>query len=190
MDQLSELNSASEERAIRILEPLIERAPEIARRVASHRPFTSINHLRRIIQSKLLELSDPELMELFRAHPELAPANPLAMTSASQSEQGRLNLTADRIDYRDRLDKLNAAYREKFGFPFITALVRHKDIDSVFSEFEACLTRDQNAEINRAVEQIMKVSSARVCRAFSTRCSEGSHDEHAAIKRDQDHEFE
>ena len=38
MDKLSELNAASEEQAICLLEPFIERAPEIAKRVASHRP--------------------------------------------------------------------------------------------------------------------------------------------------------
>lgn len=181
MDKLGELNSATEEQAIFLLEPLIERAPEIARRVASHRPFTSANHLSRIIQSKLLELTDSELVELFRAHPELAPVNPTAMTSASQSEQGRLNLTSDRIEYRDRLDKLNGAYREEFGFPFITALVRHKDMDSVFSEFEGCLAQERSTEINRTIEQIMKVSAARVQKAFSTKCSETSDNEHAAI---------
>ena len=181
MDRLAEFNSASEKQAISLLEPLIERAPEIAKRVASHRPFTSANHLSRIIQSKLLELTDSEMMVLFRAHPELAPANPLAMTSASQFEQGRLNMTSDRIEYRDRLDKLNEAYRDKFGFPFITALVRHKDMDSVFSEFEGCLVQERSTEINRTIEQIMKVSAARVYKAFSTKCSETPNNEHAAI---------
>lgn len=179
MDKLGELNTASEEQAVCLLEPFIERAPEIAKRVASHRPFASVDHLRRIIHSKLLELSDTELVELFRAHPELAPENPLAMTNASQSEQGRLNLTADRSEYRERLDELNASYRQKFGFPFITALVRHSDMDSVLSEFEASLTQDRNAEISRAVEQVMTVSASRVHKAFAAGNTQSPQDDPA-----------
>lgn len=175
MDKLSELNAASEEQAICLLEPFIERAPEIAKRVASHRPFASVDHLRRIIHSKLLELSDSELVELFRAHPELAPKNPLAMTNASQSEQGRLNLTVDHSEYHERLDELNARYREKFGFPFITALVRHSDMDSVLSEFEARLSQERDTEIRRAVEQIMTVSASRVQKAFTAKHMQSPH---------------
>ena len=168
MDRLRELNCADEQRAITLVAPLCERAPEIARRVARRRPFQNPDHLSQAIRSELLGLSEIERIELFRAHPELAPDNPLAMTSESQSEQGRLNLTSQENEYRARLSDLNARYRDKYGFPFITALARHQDIDSVLVEFEARLTSDRNSEMQQAIDQIATVSSSRVRASFGS----------------------
>ncbi len=166
MDRLSDLNSADEQGAIELITPLIERAPDIARRVARHRPFDNPEQLSEAIRSELRNLSEVERIDLFRAHPELAPDNPLAMTSESQSEQGRLNLTAAEGEYRVRLSELNARYREKHGFPFITALVRHADIESVMREFEARLSRDRQMEIEQAIDEIASVSASRVRASF------------------------
>ncbi len=166
MDRLTELNHADEDRATALVEPLIERAPEIAANVARRRPFDGADALVAAIRAELLELGEPACLDLFRAHPELAPDNPLTMTAESQSEQGRLNLTAEDNAYRARLSGLNARYREKFGFPFITALVRHADIDSVLTELETRLANDRDVEIHAALDQITAVSAARVRASF------------------------
>ncbi len=168
MDKLSELNCADEERAISLLEPIVERAPEIAKRVARSRPFKSTDDLRQTIRSELLHLNEEERIQLFRAHPELAPENPLSMTPASQTEQGRLDLTSDTNEFRERLTELNARYHGKFGFPFITALVCHDDMESVLSEFEARLSADREVEIEQALDQVAAVSSSRVSKAFGS----------------------
>ena len=169
MDRLRELNCADEEHAVALIAPLIERAPNIAKKVARRRPFLRIDDLLEAIRLELFELSENDRVELFKAHPELAPDNPLAMTSESQLEQGRLNLTSHQNECRARLSDLNARYREKFGFPFITALVRHPDIDSVLREFEARLTNDRQSEIQLAIDQIALVSSARVQASFGSK---------------------
>lgn len=168
MDRFLELNDAEEEQAIALVTPLVERAPEIATRVVRHRPFQSPDALFDVIRRELLELGETERINLFRAHPELAPDNPLAMTSESQSEQGRLNLTTHDNEFRARLSGLNRRYREKFGFPFITALVRHADIDSVLRELETRLERDRNSEIEEALGQISMVSHSRVHALFGS----------------------
>lgn len=174
MDKLIELNRADEKQAVALLAPLIERAPGIAKQVARRRPFHSTDDLFEAIHGALLALSESACIDLFRAHPELAPDNPLAMTQESQSEQRRLNLTSHESEYRTRLSELNARYREKYGFPFITALVRHADIDSVLKEFEARLTSDRETEIRRAIDQIALVSSSRVRAAFGSSASRTS----------------
>lgn len=166
MDRLEELNNAIEERAIILVAPLIERAPEVARRVVRRRPFESPDDLFQAIRSELLTLNETERIDLFKAHPELAPDKPITMTSESQSEQGRLNLISHENEYKARLSDLNERYREKYGFPFITALVRHPDIDSVLMEFEARLASDRKSEIQMAIDQIAVVSSSRVRMLF------------------------
>jgi OHCU decarboxylase len=182
MDKLEELNSADEEQAFLLLEPLIERAPEIARRVARRRPFESADDLWLAMQSELLDLNEEGRVRLFRAHPELAPMNPPSMTSASQSEQGRLNLTSDTNEFRARLDELNARYLDRFGFPFITALVRHEDMESVLSEFETRISADHESEIEQALEQVVAVSWSRVKAVFEDNGSNKTQDAVADIK--------
>lgn len=168
MSKLNELNGADEEQAILLVAPLIERAPKIAKRVVDQRPFQTSDELFHAIKGELLALSEAELVDLFRGHPELAPENPLAMTDESQFEQGRLNLNSQQNEHRARLFDLNARYREKYGFPFITALVRHPDMDSVLEEFQARLTGDRESEIRQAIEQIATVSSSRVRASFGS----------------------
>lgn len=166
MDRLEQLNSADEMQAVKLLSPMIERAPQIAARVARHRPFTDVRALNQAIWTELHNLSISEKIDLFREHPELAPNNPLSMTEASQNEQGRFDLTDSSHRYREMLSRLNAQYREKFGFPFIIALVRHDNMESVLSEFEARMERNRDTEIAAAIEEVIAVSASRVEHAF------------------------
>jgi OHCU decarboxylase len=159
---LDAINRASDDHAALLLTPLIERAPHIARRVARRRPFSTVGQLCCAIRAELVALNETERVALLRAHPELAPRNPLSMTQESQAEQGRLRLTVDDNTYQARLAAMNARYGEKFGFPFITALARHSDMDSVMAEFEARLAADRSSEIDAAIEQVAAVSASRV----------------------------
>jgi OHCU decarboxylase len=159
---LDEINRAGEEEAARLLTPLIERAPHVAKRVARRRPFRTSDQLCDAIRAELLVLDEAERVELFRSHPELATGNPLTMTRESQAEQGRLQLTAGSNAYQARLAAMNARYREKFGFPFIIALARHGDMESVMAKFEARLNADRATELDAAIEQVAAVSASRV----------------------------
>ncbi len=84
MDKFGELNSADESQAVKLLTPLIERAPDISRRVAKQRPFKNAKELNKAIQTELRNLSASEKIELFREHPELAPDNPLAIAHSGR----------------------------------------------------------------------------------------------------------
>ena len=167
MIKLEALNRASAKDATEMLTPAIERAPEVAALVAERRPFDDLAALQVAIRDALRSLDEAQRIRLFRAHPPLAPENPLEMTRESQSEQGRLELTCADNSHREKLDELNRYYKEKFGFPFITALVRHRNLDSVIEEFEARLVASRPAEIEAAIEQIATVSSSRVSALFN-----------------------
>lgn len=169
MVTLDDLNRADDRTAFGYVSPLIERAPDVAWRVAARRPFADLEALSSAIREELASLNKTDSIVLFRQHPELAPDNPLSMTAESQSEQGRLDLTCLKTEYRERLAAMNAEYRQRFGFPFITALVRHPDIGSVLKEFTERLKADQASEIRSAIEQIAAVSAARVQGAFEER---------------------
>lgn len=166
MSKLDALNCASAEDAVVMLTPMIERAPDVAALVAERRPFTDVAALCKAIHDALLSLEEPQRIRLFQAHPKLMPEDPLAMTPASQFEQERLELTTAGNAYRSKFDTLNRRYQEKFGFPFITALVRHADTESVIADFETRLAASRSDEVNAAIEQIAAVSASRVSAIF------------------------
>ena len=58
--------------------------------------------------------------------------------------------------------------RGRKKIPFITALVRHPDIESVLTEFEQRLTHDRSSEIQQAIDQVALVSSSRVEASFGS----------------------
>lgn len=173
---LEALNRASEADAAQMLEPVLERSPWLARRIAHARPFSDVADLSDHIKAQIIALSDDERLLLLRAHPELAPPEPTLMTSASRDEQGRLSL--DRADGQigARLRQLNAQYHARHGFPFIIALHSARDIASVLDQFASSLDRDTESEMTRALGAVASVAAARLLRQVSSAaltCSEG-----------------
>lgn len=163
---LDEINAVEDRAAAALLLPLAERAPELAAAAAAARPFADAAALAAALQAALEALSEPELLDLFRRHPPLAPAKPEEMTAESRSEQARLGLSAPEGSAADRLDALNRAYAARFGFPFIIALHKHADLGSVFSEFERRIGAPRAVEIIAARAEIASVTRARVRAAY------------------------
>lgn len=165
---LAALNAADEATATALVLPLIERSPAVALAVVRRRPFEGPEALLGAVLDTIRTLDADAQMALLRAHPELAPDEPTAMTADSQGEQGRLGLCSADAALRAQLGALNRAYSEKFGFPFIVALHRHDTLASVLASFEARLGADGPAEIEAALEEIASVVEARVRATFNS----------------------
>jgi len=167
---LRELNSASRESALSLLEPIVERSLWVAEQIVDARPFTSDQDVAQRLVDTILEAGFERRLALFRAHPELAgrEAEEGTMTEASTSEQGRLGLTSLDPDTTARLAGMNAAYSDRFGHPFILALHRVPDLETVFEIFECRLAATPVEEHVSTLAEIASVISARAARAFST----------------------
>ncbi len=59
------------------------------------------------------------------------------------------------------MQRLNAAYREKFGFPFIIA-VRGLDRAQIIAHFNARLSNENEAEFGEALRQIERIAALRL----------------------------
>jgi 2-oxo-4-hydroxy-4-carboxy-5-ureidoimidazoline decarboxylase len=107
--------------------------------------------------------SREEQLALIRAHPDLAgkAARAGAMTASSVAEQSSAGL--DRLTGEEyaRFERLNAAYREKFGFPFIIAVRRH-DKHGILRAFETRLRHGVDDEIQEALSQIADIARLRL----------------------------
>jgi len=102
-------------------------------------------------------------LTLLRAHPDLAGKAAIAgdLTRSSRSEQAGAGLDACTADEFARFERLNAAYKEKFGFPFIVAvkgLTRHDILD----QFEARLDNSREAELQTALAEVNKIARLRL----------------------------
>ncbi len=168
--RLDELNTAPRETALRLLEPLVERSAWVAEQVVDARPFASDQDVAQRLVDTILEAGFEKRVALFRAHPELAGREAVAgtMTDASTGEQDRLGLTSLGPDAAARLAGMNATYAARFGHPFILALHRVPDLDTVFDIFERRLAASPVEEHVSTLAEIASVICARAARAFAT----------------------
>ena len=102
-------------------------------------------------------------LELIRAHPDLAGKAQVAgaLTVDSTAEQASAGLDQCSPDEYERFQALNAAYREKFGFPFVMA-VRGSSRSDILEVFEARLDNDYELEFETALVEIHKIARLRL----------------------------
>lgn len=98
-------------------------------------------------------------MALLRAHPDLAGKLAVAgaLTAASTAEQQGAGLAACTAEEFERFQALNAAYQEKFGFPFILAVAGYQRSE-ILEIFASRLGHDRDAEIRQALEQVHQIA--------------------------------
>jgi allantoate deiminase/N-carbamoyl-L-amino-acid hydrolase len=163
MIPLEKLNTLPPTEFVAVLGTVFEHSPWVAQRVYGLRPFASGVDLHRAMCAAVLQ-AGPELqMALIRAHPELAGKLALggALTAASTSEQkgaGLANCTAPQLA---TLQRLNAEYGKRFGFPFILAVKGHNP-DSVIAALAERVTHDAEREREVALREICRIAAFRL----------------------------
>ena len=107
--------------------------------------------------------SDEEKLEVLKAHPDLAGKLEAAerLTEASAAEQASAGLDALTDAERERFTGLNAAYVEKFGFPFIIAVRDHTKAQ-ILKLFEKRLNNDADVEFAAACAQVERIAELRL----------------------------
>jgi 2-oxo-4-hydroxy-4-carboxy-5-ureidoimidazoline decarboxylase len=102
-------------------------------------------------------------LELLRAHPDLAGRLAVAggLTAASGAEQASAGLNACTPQEFARFQALNAAYREKFGFPFIMA-VKGRSRAEILAAFERRVDNDPETEFSTALSEVHKIALLRL----------------------------
>ena len=154
-----QLNYLSETEFISSLGAIFEHSPWVAAAVANQRPFSSLEELHGAMVNVVQHAKLEKQLELIRAHPNLGAK--LKMSEQSVSEQAGLGL--DRLNPAEfeRLSSLNAAYRKKFGFPFIIAVRNHTKA-SITDHFLTRLEHSEKLEIETALEQIGIIAKFRL----------------------------
>lgn len=141
---------------------VFEHASWVADAAFGHRPFPTVSALHEAMMGVVRSSPAERQLAFIRAHPELgSKVKRLDITADSQAEQGSLGL--DRLSDAEfkTFTELNAAYREKFGFPFIICVRRHTR-DSILSEFGRRLGNDPDTERKAALDEIALITRLRL----------------------------
>ncbi|MBX9828702.1 MAG: 2-oxo-4-hydroxy-4-carboxy-5-ureidoimidazoline decarboxylase [Xanthobacteraceae bacterium] len=159
---LDALNAMPASSFVAALGKAFEHAGWVAEVAAGGRPFPTVAALHEAMMQAVRTAPPDRLLAFIGGHPELGSRVKRAdLTDHSTAEQGSLGLDALSAGEFDRFSRLNAAYREKFGFPFIVCVRRHTR-DSILRQFERRLANDAATEQAAALAEIGLITRLRV----------------------------
>jgi N-carbamoyl-L-amino-acid hydrolase len=165
---LEELNAAAPKPFAALLAGIYEDSPWVTDGAEPRRPFASLAQLKRVLVETAAGASPERRLALLRAHPELAgkamAAN--ALTAESTSEQGTAGLASCTAEELATLQRLNAAYAEKFGFPFILAVrgPRGRGLSKahIIATFARRLEHHPDFEFEEALRNVNRIAELRL----------------------------
>ena len=144
---------------------LFEHSPWVVERAFEQRPFADAAALHAALVQVIEAASLAEQTDLARAHPELADKLAIAsgaLTAESAAEQAGAGLNQLSPEQFQRFSALNAAYRARFGFPFIIAVRGQRDRTAILA---ALTSRVQNAperEMATSLAEVAKIARFRL----------------------------
>jgi 2-oxo-4-hydroxy-4-carboxy-5-ureidoimidazoline decarboxylase len=146
-----------------------ELSPWVVERAWDAKPFASVEAMHAAMMAVLDASTTADKLALIRAHPELAGKAAIAKTLTAESNAEQASAGLDRLTPEEfaRFHDLNAAYRDRFGFPFIIC-VRLNDKASILAAMHARLSNDEATEIVEAIQQIGLISKLRLLDAVTT----------------------
>jgi N-carbamoyl-L-amino-acid hydrolase len=165
---LETLNAADEAQFTALLDGVYEHSPWIAGRAWARRPFATLAQLKRGLVEAVREASRDEQLGLIRAHPELAGKAMVAksLTAESTNEQNKAGLTNCTPEEFATIQKLNADYNAKFGFPFILAVRGPRGLGlpkaEIIATFARRLANGPDFEFAEALRNIHRIAEIRL----------------------------
>lgn len=165
MPDLHQINGLDRDAFVTLLGGVFEHAAWVAEAAYAKKPFATVHDLHAAMMAAVREAPAETRLAFLNGHPELAgpEARAKAMTADSSQEQGSAGL--DRLSEADAeaFDQLNAAYRDRFGFPFIVA-VRGRDLREILVLFKQRLQNERDAEEATALDEITAITRMRLNR--------------------------
>ncbi|MET0332963.1 MAG: 2-oxo-4-hydroxy-4-carboxy-5-ureidoimidazoline decarboxylase [Rhizobacter sp.] len=163
---LEKLNLATPEAALQMLVGVYEHSPWIAEQALKQRPFKSLAALKYALAQAVREAKPAQQLDLIRAHPELAGklAETGQLTAESTNEQATAGLKACSPEELAAIQRLNAEYLAKFGWPFILAVrgprgtgLSRTEIIGTFARRVAHHPEFERAECLRNIHRIAEI---------------------------------
>lgn len=160
---LDRLNALDCDGFVHAIGDVFEYANWVAEVAFEGRPYSTVAALHEAMMEAVNAASTEKQLSFIRNHPELGRkvAQAAQLTDASKAEQGSLGL--DRLSGAEyeRFEALNAAYRQKFGFPLVICVRRHTR-DSILDQFSRRLENPGETERATALHEIGLITRLRL----------------------------
>lgn len=163
MTPITQLNVFSRDEFARVVGPVFEHSSWIAETTWARRPFASVEQLHAALCDTVRNAGEEKQLALIRAHPDLVGKLALAgqLTKESTGEQASAGLDKLSPEEIESFQKNNAAYKEKFGFPFVIC-ARLNRKEAILNGFKARLQNSRAQEIQAALAEIFKIAELRL----------------------------
>ncbi len=165
---LEQLNAAPLQEAALMLTGLYEHSDWIAEKALAQRPFKSLAQLKHAMTRVLDEAGRDAQLALIRAHPELAGKAMVSktLTAESTQEQTKAGLTDCTPQEFALIQRLNAEYNAKFGWPFILAVRGPRGVGlnkaQIIEAFERRLHGHPEFELAECLRNIHRIVEIRL----------------------------
>jgi 2-oxo-4-hydroxy-4-carboxy-5-ureidoimidazoline decarboxylase len=160
---LDELNACTQGDFVAALANIFEYSPWVAEQAFAARPFAGVNALFAAMKTTVEHAPQELRLALIKSHPDLADKTQRAagLTAESTSEQNSVGLDRLSDAEYEAFERVNNAYRSKFGFPYIVCVRRHTK-DSILSNFEQRLPNDAATETSTSIAEICRIAALRL----------------------------
>jgi 2-oxo-4-hydroxy-4-carboxy-5-ureidoimidazoline decarboxylase len=156
VDRLNALDRAA---FVEALGWIFEHSPWVAERAWASRPFPSADALHHAMVEQVEQAAREEQLALLRAHPDLGRRARISEASAAEQSGAGLDcLTPEEFEV---LQRLNAAYRDRYGFPFLYA-VKGSTKHDILRALEQRLASPPEQEYREALRQIYRIAKFRL----------------------------
>jgi len=156
---LAELNAMDRDRFIEAVGWVFEHSPWVAERAWVHKPFGSVKALHAAMVSEVERAHHVAQLALLCAHPDLGTR--ASVSAASKGEQAGAGLDRLTAEEFERLHRLNSAYRNRFGFPFLYAVKGSTKYD-ILQALEHRLAASPEEELREALQQVYRIAEFRL----------------------------
>jgi 2-oxo-4-hydroxy-4-carboxy-5-ureidoimidazoline decarboxylase len=138
---------------------VFEHSPWVAERAWPSRPFDDLDALHAAMTHQVEQATFTEKLALLQSHPDLGTRARLSPASAGeQTGAGLASLSPNEIE---QLLRLNAAYRIRFGFPFLLA-VKGSTKHDVLAALQARIESTPEDEFREALRQVYRIARFRL----------------------------
>lgn len=158
---VGEVNVLGHDAFVARLGGLFEGSPWVAAETWPARPFVDRQALYQAL-CRSMRAADPDRqLALIRAHPDLVGRAAVdgTLTRESTGEQAAAGLDAGELtgDEVEAFTASNAAYKERFGFPFVICAREHQK-EGILDGFAARLGNSREVEIATALGEVEKIA--------------------------------
>jgi 2-oxo-4-hydroxy-4-carboxy-5-ureidoimidazoline decarboxylase len=160
---MASINAMDREAFVQKFGGVFENSPWVAEKAWEKKPFATLDDMHAAMVAVARYAPASAQLTLLQSHPDLAGKEAQAgtMTASSVAEQASAGLNALSHAEMTQISDLNAAYKKKFGFPFIIAVRMHTK-EGILFEFNRRLQNDTQTEFANDLQNVYVITRLRL----------------------------